>query len=85
MNDDYRRGRLDGLSEAAEIVRDLERTVARRLERPAGRITREARKVRHKAFQVGARRIETVLRKAVRTSTRGSRLPSALRELGLDG
>lgn len=77
---DYREGEADGLRIAAEMLRELERNVAERLERPSGRVTREARKVRHKTLQVAARRIETALRQR---SPAPDRVTTALRRLGL--
>lgn len=81
--EDYRRGYIDGLDRATEILRDLEGKVALRLARESCRRTRDARRVRLKAFQVGTRRIETVLRKARRVASRTASLPTALKELGL--
>jgi len=82
-NDQRRAGRLDGLREAARLLRDMEAEVARRLEHPAALRTRDARRVRRKAFQVGARRIETVARAAERASRCKSSVPAALRALGI--
>jgi Mn-dependent DtxR family transcriptional regulator len=79
---DYREGEAEGLRRAADLVRELERTVAERLDLPSGRVTREARKVRHKAFQVAAKRIETVMRKH-RGSAR-DQVEAQLKRLGLD-
>lgn len=60
MSEEYRRGREEGLLEAAELVRLMADDVARRLERPAPRWTRHARETRHTALRVAARRISTV-------------------------
>lgn len=83
MSADYRSGRISGLREAAEILRGLEEAVARKLARPAPRATREARRVRHKALQVGAKRIETTVRKIERSRDRSVPLSSALAEFGI--
>lgn len=83
MNRLYALGRLQGLRDAAELMRSLEQDVSRRLDRPAGRATREARKVRHKSYGVAAKRIETVVRRAERASSRSAPLSTALKELGL--
>lgn len=85
MSGDYEHGRAAGLAEAAEIVRRLEDAVAMRLLRPSGRRTRDARKVRCKAFSVAATRISTAA-KAVdrkRRRPRGAKITSTLKELGL--
>lgn len=77
---DYREGEAEGLRIAAEAIRDLERSVAERLEQPAERRTRDARRVRHKALQKAARRVESELRKRSKPE---ARLEAQLRRIGL--
>lgn len=81
MNRFYAMGRLDGLRQAAELLRGLEANVARRLEREAARKTRDARRVRHKALSVAAKRIETMVRRSERQQRQPIR--AALKDLGL--
>lgn len=84
MSADYLHGRQDGLREAIEIVRSLEDEVVRRLLRPSERRTREARKVRGKAYDVAAKRITTVLRRSARKRPTGrENINSTLSRLGL--
>lgn len=83
MAGDYQQGRADGLREAVDILRRLEEGVARRLDRPTDRKTRDARRVRHKTLQVAGTRVTTVLKRADRRARGGGAIPSDLKELGL--
>lgn len=80
VNADFNRGRIEALEQAAALMRNLEAAVARRLDRESCRATRDARRVRHKAFGVAAKRIETLVRRERRAP---GALPATLEELGL--
>ena len=66
----WKAGRIAGLQEALDMLRDLEGDVAERLHSPAPTKTRDARRVRKQAYKNGARRIETRLRQVTTDKTR---------------
>ena len=85
MSEDYAHGRRDGLRLAIAILAAEEEKWAALLgESDAGR-TNEARKVRHKAFQVAQQRLQTVLNRLTPkgASAMDQELASALDRAGL--
>jgi GTP1/Obg family GTP-binding protein len=80
MSSEYRKGRADGRREAVEIIRQLEETVARKLEQESPWQTRKAREVRRQAFRTAATRVTTVLKRVDKDHTS---LKAAIGKLGL--
>ena len=88
-SEDYRQGRLDGLREAEDIMRQLEADVAARLDEGSApgarsaRKTRDARRVRRQAFKAAATRLRTRIGALTPVKEGGVRVKADLARLGL--
>jgi hypothetical protein len=85
MPEDYERGRRDGLRLALTILATEEAKWFALLGESSSGRTNALREVRHKAFQVAQKRIQTVLNRLIpkEEAAMNSELASALDKIGL--